>query len=89
MRKIYVDDKVRAAADDYAANVFKNRRADFQQPLDLLKKFRDNILSTQDTTQGKVLLAYVDRILAVHSDLLHAEPKQMNMLIHGSTPYFR
>lgn len=82
MRKIYVDDKVRAAADDYAANVFKNRRADFQQPLDLLKKFRDNILSTQDTTQGKVLLAYVDRILAVHSDLLHAEPKQMNMLIH-------
>ena len=38
MRKIYVDDKVRAAADDYAANVFKNRRADFQQPLDLLKK---------------------------------------------------
>ena len=82
MRKIYVDDKVRAAADDYAANVFKNRRADFQQPLDLLKKFRDNILSTQDTTQGKVLLAYVDRILAVHFDLLHAEPKQMNMLIH-------
>ena len=78
MRKIYVDDKVRAAADDYAANVFKNRRADFQQPLDLLKKFRDNILSTQDTTQGKVLLAYVDRILAVHSDLLHAEPKQMD-----------
>lgn len=37
--KIYVDDKVRAAADDYAANVFKNRRADFQQPLDLLKNF--------------------------------------------------
>ena len=57
MRKIYVDEKVRAAADDSAANVFKNRRADFQQPLDLLKKFRDNILSTQDTTQGKVLLA--------------------------------
>ena len=76
MRKIYVDDKVRAAADDYAANVFKNRRADFQQPLDLLKKFRDNILSTQDTTQGKVLLAYVDRILAVHFDLLHAEGQE-------------
>ena len=29
-----------------------------------------------------LLLVYVDRILAVHSDLLHAEPKQMNMLIH-------
>lgn len=81
MRKIYVDDGIRAVADDFAENVFKNRKSDFQQPLSRLKSFRNDVLMTQDMTKGKVLLAYVDRILSKHSDLLHAEPKQMEVLI--------
>lgn len=81
MIKIHVDDNVRAIANDYAANVFKKRRPDFQQPLDLLKSFRNNVLSVNDPTKGKILMAYVDKIIAKHSDLLHAEPMQMEELI--------
>lgn len=81
MKKILVDDKVRMIADDYAGNVFKKRGKTFRQPLDLLRHFRRNILEPQDDTEGKVLCAYVDKIIEKHSELLHAEPNAMRILI--------
>jgi len=81
MRKILIDDKVRGIADDYAANVFKNRKRDFRQPIDLLRSFRVNVLESRDDTVGKVLCAYVDLIIEKHCELLHAEPSAMGNLI--------
>lgn len=82
MIKIFVDDKVRSIADDYAKNVFENRGIEFQQPTVLLQNFRTDILERQDDTVGKILCAYVDKIIEKHSDLLHAEPKAMRNLIN-------
>lgn len=50
MIRILVDENVRKIADDYASNVFRNRKRSFKQPLDLLRDFRKNALEQQDDT---------------------------------------
>lgn len=82
MIRILVDENVRKIADDYASNVFRNRKRSFKQPLDLLRDFRKNALEQQDDTNGKALCAYVGRIIKKHSELLHAEPNAMKDFIN-------
>lgn len=82
MIRILVDENVRKIADDYARNVFRNRKKSFKQPLDLLRDFRKSALERQDDTNGKVFCAYVGRIIKKHSELLHAEPDAMKNFIN-------
>lgn len=50
--------------------------------MDLLCDFLKAALRQQDNMNGKVLCAYVDRIIKKHSELLHAEPDAMKGFIN-------
>lgn len=80
MKRIIINESVRAVADKYATNIFKGRKANFQQPTDLLKKFEKE-LSKSKIEEKKILCLYVNEIRNKHKELLNAEPKKMIKLI--------
>lgn len=72
MRRILITADVVQIANDYATNLFKNRRADFVSPLMKLKelsaKFRDNNHSNYAD--------YIDKIIEKYDEILKLKPSQ-------------
>lgn len=76
MKRIIITSEIRKYAEEYAKNIFKNRKGKFKHPKDNLKELKNKLLKK---TSGHRYADYIQKIIDDYDNILKLEPNQFEV----------